>query len=163
MSLIVNSLSATPDFRTADLDGASPLPGQRTIWSLVTPEPATYYVDGTDGSKCPVTFQISDAAAATYNANIEFDGIFTFPTTWVGHFVVTASLNGNTILTSAQGLIPPPSPSGPVPTPLRLNGFGVNAPFPAFVCPVPFRWAGDFVWHISNVETSSKSDAYILV
>lgn len=156
LPLVVNLISAQPDFRTTNSTGQNPLPILLPIWTLTKPRPAAWYIDGPTGSKSPVTFHIPNNITATYTINLEFEGVFTFPTAWVGHYVVTASLGGTEVLKSPPGDIPPPPPSAPVPTNLMLNNFIVSAPITTAICPIPFRWAGDFEWKIYNVEVPGK-------
>lgn len=156
MAFVVNSISAKSDYPVTTSSGTVILPVTAQIWTLLSPRPATWYVDGT-GSKEPRIFSIPRTTEESYDVSIQLEGLFTFPSSWTGQYVIQAYPNGlsTPILESHRHIVPPPT-NPPIPIPIKIDSFKASSPFKDFVCPIPFRWAGDFEWKISNVNVEGE-------
>ncbi|KAF8535925.1 hypothetical protein BDD12DRAFT_808187 [Trichophaea hybrida] len=147
MSFTLTSITATGSFPTFDSTGKVPSTSPILLWAPdLAPE------DGPTGSKYPITFLSPPSTALTDIISLSVSGSFTFPPDWQQKtYLVTAELptSGGPVFQS-NPLPVPPSPTTQVFVPVvRL----VQPNIGTAAAPLPFRWAGDFVWSIA-LETT---------
>lgn len=145
-ALLVNSILAVPDIPTRNSNGYVVL-GQETIWNTVQ-----NFIDGPSGSIAPATFKTPGVQEESYTVPITFTGTFVFPQQAVGQtYVLSASIAIGAsvvqVLQSSKILVP----AANLATPGNVKATGFQLVLPNFglaLCPLPFRWAGDFVWSL---------------
>ncbi|KAI5808203.1 hypothetical protein DFH27DRAFT_650720 [Peziza echinospora] len=147
MAFVILSITATGAYATSNLAGLNLPPVPSTVWS-----PGLNPEDGPYGSLAPTTFQFPLTPGPT-TVPIVLAGTFTFPPAWQNQeYIVTATLRG-TLVMQSDAIPVPPSPGAVVTVPRMLL---VAPATTTDIPPLPFRWAGDFVW---DIALSSAPDA----
>ena len=156
MALIINTISSKPDYSVTTTDGRITFPLQDTIWSLVSPQLPTWYVDGS-GSTKPILFSRPEDNSEQWTIPVDLVGVFVFPQSWSGKYRLQAFLKDikDPVFESDDGAIPPPT-GNPIPFPIKINTLKMIAPCENFMCPIPFGYKGDFEWKIINVNAECK-------
>ncbi|KAF2118015.1 hypothetical protein BDV96DRAFT_571269 [Lophiotrema nucula] len=161
-TFVINSISTEHHLRVTDTSGRAAFPGKVDIWTALSPHTATWYPDG-KGSKVPIIYPMILEPSESWDIPMSLIGLFIFPSTWSGRFVVQGRLQGedDVVFESDPEIIPPPT-NPPIPVPIAVLKMHMKAPAKDVAPCIPFGWVGDFEWSITNVENDKNTAKCII-